>query len=179
MITFDVAEIEALLNSLDAAEEQEEEAVQVDEQAPVVSRVGDLWLLGDHALICGDATDPEVYRLLLGTEKAQMIFTDPPYNVPVNGHICGLGKVQHDEFVMASGEMTEGQFTQFLRTVAENRRPRPTDTSLTSDPIRNGRYPYGCFRIGLRRGECEDLRTEQSGPPGFGPVATFGRRGDR
>ncbi len=117
---FDVAEIEALLNSLESGEQQEEEPVQIDEQAPVVSRVGDMWQLGDHALICGDATDPEVYRRLLDQEKAQMVFTDPPYNVPVNGHICGLGKVQHDEFVMASGEMTEEQFTTFLRTVTSN-----------------------------------------------------------
>lgn len=117
---FDVAEIEALLNSLESGEQQEEGPVQIDEQAPVVSRVGDMWQLGDHALICGDATDPEVYRRLLDQEKAQMVFTDPPYNVPVNGHICGLGKVQHDEFVMASGEMTEEQFTTFLRTVTSN-----------------------------------------------------------
>lgn len=117
---FDVAEIEALLNGLETGEQQEEEPVQIDEQAPVVSRVGDMWQLGDHALICGDATDPEVYRRLLDQGKAQMVFTDPPYNVPVNGHICGLGKVQHDEFVMASGEMTEEQFTTFLRTVTSN-----------------------------------------------------------
>ena len=101
---FDVAEIEALLNGLESGEQQEEEPVQIDEQAPVVCRVGDMWQLGDHALICGDATDPEVYRRLLDQGKAQMVFTDPPYNVPVNGHICGLGKVQHDEFVMASGK---------------------------------------------------------------------------
>jgi DNA modification methylase len=117
---FDVAEIEALFNGLDTAEEQVEEAVLIDEQAPVVSRIGDLWQLGDHALICGDATDPAVYRRLLVTDKAQMVFTDPPYNVPVNGHICGLGKVQHNEFVMASGEMTEEQFTQFLGAVVSN-----------------------------------------------------------
>jgi DNA modification methylase len=117
---FDVAEIEALLNGLESGEQQEEEPIQIDEQAPVVSRVGDMWQLGDHALICGDATDPEVYRRLLDQGKAQIVFTDPPYNVPVNGHICGLGKVQHDEFVMASGEMTEEQFTTFLRTVTSN-----------------------------------------------------------
>lgn len=117
---FDVAEIEALLNGLETSEQQEEVPVQIDEKAPVVSGVVDLWQLGDHALICGDATDPEVYRRLLGNEQAQMVFTDPPYNVPANGHICGLGKVQHDEFVMASGEMTEEQFTTFLRTVASN-----------------------------------------------------------
>lgn len=117
---FDVAEIEALLNGLESGEQQEEEPIQIDEQVPVVCRVGDMWQLGDHALICGDATDPEVYRRLLDQGKAQMVFTDPPYNVPVNGHICGLGKVQHDEFVMASGEMTEEQFTTFLRTVTSN-----------------------------------------------------------
>ena len=49
-----------------------------------------------------------------------MIFTDPPYNVPVDGHVSGLGRVKHDEFAMASGEMSEAQFTEFLRTVFQN-----------------------------------------------------------
>ena len=71
-------------------------------------------------ITCGDATDPEVYRILLNGEKAQMVFTDPPYNVPVNGHICGLGKVQHGEFVMASGEMSEEEFVRFLTDVTAN-----------------------------------------------------------
>ena len=116
---FDPAEIEALLNSLDG-ETPTEDAVEIDETAPVVTRVGDIWKLGDHVITCGDATDPEVYRRLLGDEKAQMVFTDPPYNVPVNGHICGLGKVQHEEFVMASGEMSEDEFTRFLTGVCSN-----------------------------------------------------------
>lgn len=127
---FDVAEIEALLNGLETGEQEEEEPAQIDEQAPVVSRVGDLWQLGDHALICGDATDPEVYRRLLDNEKAQMVFTDPPYNVPVNGHICGLGKVQHEEFVMASGEMSEAEFTDFLKRVARNLASFSSDGSI-------------------------------------------------
>ena len=116
---FDTAEIEALLNSLDE-EASGEAPVEIDEKATLVSEVGSLWQLGDHRLICGDATDPEVYRRLLDGEKAQMVFTDPPYNVPVNGHICGLGKVKHDEFVMASGEMSEAEFTAFLTTVSRN-----------------------------------------------------------
>ena len=116
---FDTAEIEALLNSLDE-EATGEAPVEIDEKATLVSEVGSLWQLGDHRLICGDATDPEVYRRLLDGEKAQMVFTDPPYNVPVNGHICGLGKVKHDEFVMASGEMSEAEFTAFLTTVSRN-----------------------------------------------------------
>ena len=116
---FDPAEIEALLNSLDQ-EAAGESPVGIDEKAPLVSEVGSLWQLGNHRLICGDATDAEVYRRLLEGEKAQMVFTDPPYNVPVNGHICGLGKVQHDEFVMASGEMSEAEFTAFLTKVTRN-----------------------------------------------------------
>ena len=116
---FDPAEVEALFNSLDA-DAPTEDAVEVDESAPVVTEVGDIWKLGDHMITCGDATEPEVYRRLLAGEKAQMVFTDPPYNVPVNGHICGLGKVQHDEFVMASGEMSEEEFARFLTDVTAN-----------------------------------------------------------
>ena len=127
---FDPAEIESLLNNLDAEETLAETVSEIDEQAPVVSREGDMWQLGDHLLICGDATDPAVYRRLLGDEQAQMIFTDPPYNVPVNGHVCGLGKVQHDEFVMASGEMSEEQFTSFLTTVTSNLAAFSADGSI-------------------------------------------------
>ena len=116
---FDPAEIEALLNGLEA-EEGIEEPVEIDETLPVVTQIGGMWVLGDHAIICGDATDVQVYHKLLGDEKAQMVFTDPPYNVPVNGHICGLGKVKHDEFVMASGEMSEDEFARFLTQVTSN-----------------------------------------------------------
>jgi DNA modification methylase len=127
---FDTAEIEALLNGLDNEQSSAEEGVEIDEQAPVVSRVGDMWQLGDHIIICGDATDPAVYDRLLGGEKAEMVFTDPPYNVPVNGHVCGLGKVQHDEFVMASGEMSEAEFTEFLTKVAKNLASFSSDGSI-------------------------------------------------
>ena len=89
---FDPAEIEALLNNLDTEETPAETVPEIDEQAPVVSRVGDMWELGDHLLICGDATDPAVYRRLLGDERAQMIFTDPPYNVPVTGTSAGSAR---------------------------------------------------------------------------------------
>jgi DNA modification methylase len=126
---FDPAEIEALLNSLEA-DPATEAPVEIDESEPVITRVGDTWVLGDHVITCGDATDPEVYRRLLGDEKAQMIFTDPPYNVPVNGHICGLGKVQHEEFVMASGEMSEEEFTRFLTDVTANMAAFSCDGSI-------------------------------------------------
>jgi DNA modification methylase len=116
VIGFDPAEVEALFNGLDASDPADV-PLEIDEKAPVVSAVGDLWELGRHRLICGDSTDPEVFERLMAEEKAQMVFTDPPYNVPVDGHICGLGKVKHEEFVMASGEMSEAEFTTFLTSV--------------------------------------------------------------
>jgi hypothetical protein len=84
---------------------------------PAVSQTGDLWLLDSHRLLCGDARDPAVYDQLLAGAKAEFIFTDPPYNVAIDGHVSGLGRVRHREFMMASGEMTEAEFTAFLKTV--------------------------------------------------------------
>jgi len=130
VIGFDPAEIEALLNSSDNGGVAAEEPVEVDTRAPVITTLGDLWLLGDHRLICGDATSAEIFERLMGGEKAQMVFTDPPYNVPVNGHICGLGKVKHDEFVMASGEMSEAQFVTFLTQVMTNLAASSVDGSI-------------------------------------------------
>jgi len=79
---------------------------------------GDLWILGRHKLICGDAQDPSVFELLLEKERADLLFTDPPYNVPITGHVCGTGR--HREFAFASGEMSEQKFTQFLTTTLSN-----------------------------------------------------------
>ena len=79
-----------------------------------VARVGDLWICGRHRIFCGNALDPLSYQIVLGEEKAQMVFIDPPYNVPIEGHVSGLGKAHHCEFAMASGEMDEAEFTGFL-----------------------------------------------------------------
>jgi 16S rRNA G966 N2-methylase RsmD len=77
-----------------------------------------LWLLGkDHRLLCGNALEQIAYRTLLAGEAAQMVFTDPPYNVPIAGHVSGLGRMQHREFAMASGEMRAPEFTGFLNQV--------------------------------------------------------------
>ncbi|HZH47683.1 MAG TPA: site-specific DNA-methyltransferase, partial [Roseococcus sp.] len=84
---------------------------------PAVTQRGDLWVLGRHRLLCGDALDPEAYAQLMGADKAAMVFTDPPYNVPIAGHVCGAGAIQHREFAMATGEMDEQGFTAFLTTV--------------------------------------------------------------
>jgi len=55
--------------------------------------------------------------MLMERTCARMIFTDPPYNVRVNGHVCGLGKIRHDELAMASGEISEAEFAPLLSDV--------------------------------------------------------------
>jgi DNA modification methylase len=79
-----------------------------------VTRPGDLWQLGRHRLLCSDARLAESYARLLGDEPADLVFTDPPYNVRIDGHVSGLGAVKHREFAFASGEMSQEQFTLFL-----------------------------------------------------------------
>lgn len=79
-----------------------------------VTRQDDIWIISQHRLICGDATRDETFKDLLGGEKAGLVFVDPPYNVPISGHVSGLGKHQHREFAMASGEMSNDEFTRFL-----------------------------------------------------------------
>jgi len=114
---FETAEVDLLVRDLnEGASDQADEVPEVDRSIPAVSRPGDLWCIGDHVLLCGDASDKESYVKLLGTEKAQMVFTDPPYNVAIIGNVSGLGKVKHREFAMASGEMSPEEFTKFLET---------------------------------------------------------------
>lgn len=84
---------------------------------PAVSKSGDIWLLGEHRVLCGDALKVLSYVQLMDNKFAQMVFTDPPYNVPINGHVCGSGTIKHREFIMASGEMSREQFTAFLKEV--------------------------------------------------------------
>jgi DNA modification methylase len=89
---------------------------QADAAAPpsgtAVTCSGDLWALGDHLLLCGDALDGDTYKRLLGSDRADLIVTDPPYNVPIAGHVTG--QRTHREFEMASGEMSREQFQRFL-----------------------------------------------------------------
>lgn len=85
-----------------------------------ISQIGDLWLLGEHKLLCGDSRDPAAYSTLMGGEQARLVFTDPPYNVPIDGHVGGLGSVKHREFAMASGEMSEAEFVAFLTVIFRN-----------------------------------------------------------
>jgi 16S rRNA G966 N2-methylase RsmD len=97
---------------------------------PAVSQPNDLWVLGNHRLVCGDASDDDAYQPLMGGEKATFVFTDPPYNVRIDGHVCGSGAVRHREFAMASGEMSSEAFTGFLTTVFGRLAAHATDGSI-------------------------------------------------
>ena len=116
---FDTSEIDIILE--DAREANGDPSGPEDEVpnslGPAVTQTGDLWLLGTHRLLCGDARDQAAYDRLLEGAKAEFVFTDPPYNVAIDGHVCGLGRVHHREFAMGSGEMSEAEFTAFLKTV--------------------------------------------------------------
>lgn len=109
---FDTAEIDVLLSPM---LDDEEQPAEPDLKNPPVSRLGDLWELGPHRLLCGDSTAAESYQKLLGDERAQMVFTDPPYNVRIEGNVTSGDR--HGEFVMASGEMTKDEFAAFLSTI--------------------------------------------------------------
>ena len=86
-------------------------------ETSAVSVTGDLWQLGKHRVLCGDSLILENYDRLLDGAKADLVITDPPYNVVIDGHASGLGKTRHREFQMASGEMTDGEFAEFLGKV--------------------------------------------------------------
>ena len=115
---FEMGEIDVLLAEDEPAEPEQVPTPETD--ALSVSRAGDLWIVGTHRLYCGDALDPASWRALLHDDKAQMVFVDPPYNVPIAGHVSGLGKARHREFAMASGEMTQDGFTAFLHSAFRN-----------------------------------------------------------
>ncbi|WP_217906725.1 ParB/Srx family N-terminal domain-containing protein [Qipengyuania atrilutea] len=102
----------------EGSENGDQYIASLGELAPI-ARPGDLWQLGAHRLFCGDALDPASYQVLLDSNKAQLIFTDPPYNVPISGHVSGLGKARHREFVQASGEMSPGCFRTFSAVRAQ------------------------------------------------------------
>jgi hypothetical protein len=122
--------LEALLNASDTPLQEDDAAAEVDRTEVAVTCAGDMWLLGNHRLLCADARHPMGYERLLGNDRAQMVITDPPYNVPVQGHVCGLGKVHHPEFAMASGEMSEAEFISFLTHVCGNLARFSIDSSI-------------------------------------------------
>lgn len=129
---FDLPRIDVLIEEYNKPKPEADIADAPVDPAKVerVSRLGDLWLLGRHRLFVGSALDALSYDVLLGKERAQMVFADAPFNVRIKGNVSGLGKAKHDEFVMGSGEMSDDEFRNFLRTVFEHLVAFSTDGSI-------------------------------------------------
>ena len=72
--------------------------------------------MGKHRIHCGSALDESSYQKLLNGRKVDAVFVDPPFNVPIQGHVSGNGSIHHREFEMAAGEMTSEEFVQFLKS---------------------------------------------------------------
>ena len=127
---FSIAEVDNLIEGLSVEEPGDPNDDHIPEEAPQRCIPGSLWQLGPHRLICGDARDQDILNQLMNGEKARMVFTDPPYNVPIDGHVGNSGKVQHREFAMASGEMSRAQFTAFLKTICQQLHDHSIDGSI-------------------------------------------------
>jgi DNA modification methylase len=125
---FEVPEIDLILEEAEG-EKEEEEPVEIS-SGPAVTKPGDIWLLGNHRLVCGDALDELTYSGLMNGRKADVVFIDPPYNVPIDGNVCGKGAIRHREFRMASGEMSECEFSGFLYQALAHLESHSSDGSV-------------------------------------------------
>lgn len=130
---FDAIDFDRILTPIAAATADEDPAPAPPDWP--ISRLGDHWRLGVHEVICGDARDPKTIQALLWSRPADLVFTDPPYNVRIPGNVSGQGSVKHDDFQMASGEMTGREFIDFLTLTLGNAR----------DASKNGSLHYVCM----------------------------------
>jgi hypothetical protein len=129
-IGFTTAEIDMMLDPKPAPKANPDDQIPEVDPSRAVTRLGDLWIMGNHKLFCGNSIDPVSYRILMAAERAIMIFIDPPYNVPIDKNVCGLGKVKHREFAMAVGEMSPDEFVDFLSQCLALLRRYSTDGSI-------------------------------------------------
>lgn len=130
---FEIPEIDFMVHGLDVNQDDQDPVDQLfptDLDAVPIAKNGDVWLLGEHKIFCGNCLDGPSYEVLMNGQKAAMVFCDPPYNVKINGHVGGLGKIQHPEFLMASGEMTNAEYGTFLETFIVNLCANSIDGSI-------------------------------------------------
>lgn len=129
---FSIAEVDSIL--ADAA--PEEPGNPDDDIPPVVDpetircKRGEVWQIGPHRIMCGDARSRDDIAILMHGKLARAVLTDPPYNVKIDGHVGGSGKIKHQEFAMASGEMSASEFTEFLKASFRNLAEFSVDGSI-------------------------------------------------
>ena len=119
---FEMGEIDVLIEGLsqpgDSAQDDPADVLP-DQSETLVSAPGDWWQLGKHRVLCGDALDPDSYDRLMTQQRAAVVFTDPPCNVPADCHASGLGEKQHRDFATACGGMSRAKFTDFFGAVCK------------------------------------------------------------
>src|ERR1039457_79685 len=91
---FEVADVDMILTS-ESNKPDPDDDFRFCEAGQAVSRVGDLWALGKHQVFCGSSLDAASYSVLMEDRLADVVFTDPPYNVPIDGHVSGNGSIHH------------------------------------------------------------------------------------
>ena len=109
---FDIPEIDLLLLGDDKPDPDDD--FELSDAARPISQMGSLWRLGRHRILCANSIEQNSFSKLLGAKRADVAFTDPPFNLPIDGHVGGNGSIRHREFRMASGEMSEFEFVSFL-----------------------------------------------------------------
>lgn len=110
---FESAEIDALITDFSDPDVDPADQAPPGRSGSPISRMGDVWQMGEHRLLCGDARlEADLAALMVG-EQAAMVFADPPYNVSIKKTV-GRGSIKHREFLQASGDMTIAEFASFL-----------------------------------------------------------------
>ena len=130
---FDAVEIDVSLSIGEVTSGEVEDPPPEPEATPPITRPGDIWIMGDHHVACGDCRDTDMVTALFGAAEAQMMFSDPPYNVQIDGFVAGRGR--HREFAFASGEMSSQAFTAFLEEFL----------SAAGNVMRDGAIGYVCM----------------------------------
>lgn len=124
---FSTAEIDLVIEKQKTVPSTEEVAARA---GPIICQAGDIWTLGKHRILCGDSLQSDSYARLLQGKLAEMVFTDPPYNVRIEGNVSGKGKRKHRDFEQAAGEMSAEQFSDFLRTACSQLAAHSHDGAL-------------------------------------------------
>jgi len=127
---FEAPEIDVILDAAADSKSDRHGDDNVPAAGPAVTQAGDLWLLGPHRIFCGNALEGGSYNKLLDGSKASLIFTDPPYNVTIDGNVGGKGQIHHRPFAMGCGEMTTSGFTSFLTTTFQHLAVNSLDGSI-------------------------------------------------
>jgi len=133
VIGFEMSEIDLFIENFAPATEAGADSADVipdSGASPHVTQGDGCWILDRHRVYCGDARNEFAYSAVMQGRRAEMVFTDPPYNVPIDGYVTGFGKIHHPEFAVASGEMSAAEFTKFLRNIFEHLARNSADGAL-------------------------------------------------